>query len=80
MNPRKMLELAKLQQKFKKNHPKVFPFLKAASEQALQEGSVIDISVTTPEGKVMRTNLKVKMEDLEIIEQLKEMRNQGLRE
>lgn len=77
MNPRRMLELAKLQQKFKKNHPKIFPFLKAASEKELQEGSVIEISVTTPEGKVMRTNLKVKPEDLEIVEQLKQMRKNG---
>nr|WP_297873785.1 hypothetical protein [uncultured Blautia sp.] len=77
MNPRRMLELAKLQQKFKKNHPKIFPFLKAASGKALQEGSVIEISVTTPEGKVMRTNLKVKPEDLEIVEQLKQMRKNG---
>lgn len=77
MNPRRMLELAKLQQRFKKNHPKVVPFLKAASEKALQEGSVIEISVTTPEGKVMRTNLKVKPEDLEIVEQLKQMRKKG---
>ena len=76
MNPRRMLELANLQQKFKKNHPKVFPFLKAASEKALQEGSIIEISVTTPEGKMMRTNLKVKPEDLEIVEQLTQMRNQ----
>ena len=39
MNPRKMMELARIQQEFKKNHPKVFPFLKAASEKAMQEGS-----------------------------------------
>lgn len=75
MNPRRMLELANLQQKFKKNHPKVFPFLKAASEKALQDGSIIEISVTTPEGKMMRTNLKVKPEDLEILEELKKMRD-----
>ena len=77
MNPRRMLELAKLQQKFKKNHPKVFPFLKAAAEKALQEGSVVDISVTTPEGKFMRTNLRIKPEDMEIVEQLKQMRKNG---
>ena len=73
MNPRRMLELAKLQQKFKKNHPKVFPFLKVAAEK----GSVVDISVTTPEGKVMRTNLRIKPEDMEIVEQLKQMRKNG---
>ena len=55
MNPRKMMELARMQQEFKKNHPKVFPFLKAASEKAMQEGSIIDISVTTPAGEVLRT-------------------------
>ena len=76
MNPRRMLEFANLQQKFKKNHPKVFAFLKAASEKALQDGTNKENYVTTPEGKMMRTNLKVKPEDLEIVEQLKQMRNQ----
>lgn len=74
MNPRKMMELARMQQEFKKNHPKVLPFLKAASEKAMQEGSIIDISVTTPAGEVLRTNMKVRTEDLELLKEWKNMR------
>lgn len=74
MNPRKMMELARMQQEFKKNHPKVFLFLKAASEKAMQEGSIIDISVTTPAGEVLRTNMKVRTEDLELLKEWKNMR------
>ncbi|MEE0811713.1 hypothetical protein [Blautia sp.] len=74
MNPRKMMELARMQQEFKKNHPKVFPFLKAASEKAMQEGSIIDISVTTPAGEVLRINMKVRTEDLELLKEWKNMR------
>lgn len=74
MNPRKMMELARMKQEFKKNHPKVFPFLKAASEKAMQEGSIIDISVTTPAGEVLRTNMKVRPEDLELLKEWKNMR------
>ena len=74
MNPRKMMELARMQREFKKNHPRVFPYLKAASEKAMQEGSIIDISVTTPAGEVLRTNMKVRTEDLELLKEWKNMR------
>ena len=37
------------------------------------EGSVIEISVTTPDGKNYCTNLKVKAEDMEFLNSLKNM-------
>lgn len=58
---------------FRQNHPKFPMFLKAISEEALVEGAVIEITVTTPEGKEYCSNLKVKASDLELIETLKNM-------
>ena len=58
---------------FRQNHPKFPMFLKAVSQEALVEGSVIEITVTTPEGKEYCSNLKVKPSDLELVETLKNM-------
>lgn len=58
---------------FRQNHPKFPMFLKAVSQEALVEGSVIEITVTTPEGKEYCSNLKVKPSDLELVEIFKNM-------
>ena len=59
---------------FRQNHPKFPMFLRAVSQEALVEGSVIEITVTTPEGKEYCSNLKVKPSDLELVETLKNMK------
>ena len=56
---------------FKSNHPKFPLFFKAVSASALKEGSVVEIKVTSPEGKTLTTNLKLAASDLELFEQLK---------
>jgi len=72
-------QLALLQQlrsgmsRFRTNHPKFPMFLKAVSQDALKEGSVIEINVTTPEGKNYCSNVRLKADDMEFIEALKNM-------
>ena len=51
---------------FKRNHPK-FP---AVSKRALKEGSIMAITVTTPDGEKIETNLRIKAEDLELLKEL----------
>ena len=50
-NVSQLLELRALRNRFEKNHPKFFPFMKAAKTRALEEGSLIEISVTPPDGE-----------------------------
>ena len=57
---------------FKKNHPKFPEFMKALNRAGVREGTVIDVSVTTPEGKKIETNLKVQETDLEFLKYLRE--------
>ena len=52
---------------FRKNHPKFPSFLNAVSHNALEEGTVIEISVTSPSDKNYVTNIKLRQDDLEII-------------
>ena len=59
---------------FRMNHPKFPLFLNAISQDALIEGSVVEIIVTTPEGKSYCSNLKLNQTDLEFIDCLKSLR------
>lgn len=71
MNPMAMMKVKGLMDKFRENHPKVPMFFSAAA-QSINEGSIIEISVTTAGGKNLCTNMKVTAEDLELLAQLKD--------
>ena len=59
--------------RFRIKHPKFPLFLKAVSQEALMEGTVIEITVTTPEGKNYCSNVKLKADDMEFLDSLKSM-------
>ena len=73
INPATLLKLKGAWDKFSKNHPKFPMFIKAASQQAIEEGSIIEITITDKEGKKIDTNLVIKAEDIELFESLKQM-------
>ena len=56
---------------FKRNHPKFPAFCNAVSKRALKEGSIMAITVTTPDGEKIETNLRIKAEDLVLLIQRK---------
>ncbi len=59
---------------FTQNHPKFPMFLNAARAAGIKEGTIIDVSITDPDGKVIETNVKVTASDLELFESLKDLR------
>ncbi|MGB4659428.1 MAG: hypothetical protein WBI07_09625 [Mobilitalea sp.] len=73
MNPAKLLKLKGAWGKFTQNHPKFPQFLRAASSNAVQEGSLIDIKITTTDGRSINTNLKLTASDIELFHELSEM-------
>lgn len=76
MNLNQLAMLQKLKSgidRFRANHPKFPLFLKAISQDALREGSVIEISVTTPEGKNYCSNVRLNADDMELMETLKNL-------
>ncbi len=72
MNPMNFMKIKGLLNGFTANHPKVPAFFKAASE-SIGVDSVIEITVTTADGKSLCTNMKVKPEDIQLVEELKTM-------
>lgn len=76
MNLNQLAMLQKLKSgmdRFRANHPKFPMFLKAISQDGLKEGTVIEINVTTPEGKNYCSNVKLNADDMDFIETLKNM-------
>lgn len=77
INPTKLLKFKGAWDKFVKNHPKFPMFINAVRNDAIEEGSVIDITVTTAAGKTLSTNIKVTQSDKEMFHELAEMMKNG---
>ncbi len=58
---------------FNKNHPKFMPFMQAVGQEAIADGTIIEVKVTSPEGKEYNTNMKVTQRDLDLFAQFKGM-------
>lgn len=74
-NPMELLKIMKLWNTFKSNHPKFPLFLNAASRPGvLAENTILEMKITTGDGKTLETNLKITASDLELVQQLREMK------
>ena len=62
---------------FRKNHPKFPSFLNAVSHNALEEGTVIEISVTSPSDKNYVTNIKLRQDDLDFLRELQSLNSKS---
>lgn len=71
INPMSLLKYKNAWGKFSENHPKFPHFLRAVSKNALSEGTLIEITVTTPDGKSYSSNLKIQPEDIELLQELR---------
>lgn len=75
MNPAAMIKLMNAKGAFEKNHPKFIAFIKAVTARKIEEGTVIEISVQRPGEEPLTANVKVRQDDLELLNGLKELMN-----
>lgn len=74
MNPMNLLQLKPALDRFKGNHPKLIQFIRtAAREGVMDEGTLVEINITTAEGKKLSSNIRVQQSDLEFLQALKDM-------
>lgn len=73
MDIMKLMKIKGAWEKFQSNHPKFTPFINAVSQNGITEGTIMELTVTTPDGKTLSTNIKVQASDLELMEQIKAM-------
>lgn len=71
INPMKLMQLKGMGDRFKANHPKIPGFMNAAM-QSIAEGSIIEMSVISPDGKKLCTNMRVTAEDMQMLKEAKE--------
>lgn len=74
LNPLQLMKLFGMNQKFQKNHPKVSAFFRTHFAGGLTEGTVLELSVTKPGEETVSTNMRIRKEDLELLEELKKMK------
>ncbi|MDD6058997.1 MAG: hypothetical protein PUB97_01270 [Ruminococcus sp.] len=70
MNPLAALKIKNVLMALNKNHPKVLPFFKAAAN-VVDEGSVIEMTVTTSQGQRIVSNIRLTADDIEKFAELK---------
>lgn len=73
INPMKLLQLKPLVTQFQNAHPKFMQFMAAVGQSGMKAGTVVEISITDPDGKNICTNIKLSKEDLELFEGISEM-------
>jgi hypothetical protein len=77
MNPMILMQLQQRLQTFQQEHPKFLPFMTAVKDNALEEGTVFAMKVTTPEGKTLESNIKLTANDVETIRMMMDPSNQN---
>ena len=70
INPFQLMQFQEMLTSFRQNHPKFPMFLQAVKKNALTEGTIIELSVKTPDEKNYCTNLRLTASDVELLQKL----------
>lgn len=73
MNPSTILKLMSAKSKFEKSHPKFLAFLKHVFSRPIEEGTVMEFTVTRPGEAPISANIMVQLSDLELLSELTEL-------
>ena len=75
INPMKAMKLKDRYKIFNQQHPKIAPFFSAIHKKGLTPGAVVEMKITTTDGKEYVTNIKLTPEDIETIQMALELRH-----
>jgi hypothetical protein len=73
MNPASIMKIMNAKNKFTTNHPKFTAFLSTVFANGIEEGTVIEMTVTKPGEVPVTTNIRVQQSDLELLQELREL-------
>lgn len=73
MNPASIMKIMGAKARFEKNHPKFSAFLKTVLSRPIEEGTVIEFTVTRPGEEPVTSNIKVQQSDLELLESIRSL-------
>ncbi|MBR3077845.1 MAG: hypothetical protein IKQ54_10900 [Oscillospiraceae bacterium] len=72
-NPAKLLQLKKQYSAFLDRHPKFMRYLAYITDHYMEEGSVMDVTVTAPDGRSLHGNAKLTAEDVAFLQEVRQM-------
>lgn len=70
-NPAALFKVKKSWETFCRNHPRFPAFIQAVQGAGIAEGTIIEVSVTTTDGKKMTTNVRLTASDMQAFDDLK---------
>lgn len=76
-NPAKLLRLKRMWGGFAARHPKLLRYLAYISDNSLEEGAILDITVTDSQGKSLHSNAKLTAEDVEFMKEIRAVLGSG---
>ena len=66
-----MMKIKGAWDQFTRNHSKFMPFIQAVGKDAIGDGTVIEVKVTSPDGREFNTNMKLTQSDLDLFSQMR---------
>ena len=71
MNPASLMKIMNAKNKFTANHPKFAAFIRAVFSHPLEEGTVLEVTLTRPGQEPITSNIRILQDDLDLINELK---------
>lgn len=78
VNPAMIFKIKSMWDEFSNQHPKLPRFFQAVASQPMEEGTVIELTISRPGGDTLTSNVKLTASDLALFDQLKEMGTGGM--
>lgn len=73
VNPAAIMKLMGAKNKFTQTHPKFAAFFQQVYAQGVEVGSVIEITITRPDGTPVTANMRVQQSDFDLLQELKDV-------
>lgn len=73
MNPAALFKLKGIMETFTRNHPKFPNFLQAVKRKGIHPDDIISITIQSPDGETIESNIKVQPSDVEAFNLLMEL-------
>ena len=70
-NPARLLRLKRMWGGFASRHPKLLRYLAYVSDNSLEEGAILDITIIDPQGKSLHSNAKLTAEDVTFLKEIR---------
>ena len=72
INPIKLMKMKNAWSRFAANHPKFPLFLNAIVKRGIQEGTIFEFKVTSPDGQELVTTMRLSADVIELWKELSE--------